>query len=118
MAIETDADGGHTVGSHIRLTGTMLGIQIFVEGKVMQRERPNRKAWETVGEPRLLVIGRYRMKVGISARGDRSHVTIAIDYELPPNLPTRWLGVLFGPLFARWCVRHGPRSCPSVRRGW
>ncbi len=106
MTIETDADGGRTVGSHIRLTGTMLGIHLFVESKVVQREPPSRKAWETVGEPRLLVIGRYRMNVEIDARGDRSHVTISIDYELPARAPTRWLGMLVGPLYARWCVRQ------------
>lgn len=39
-------------------------------------------------------------------RGVRSHVTIAIDYAMPAEAPTRWLGVLLGPLYARWCVRQ------------
>ena len=69
----------------------MLSIRPFVHGKMVQREPPNRKAWETVREPRLLVIGRHRMKVGTGARGDRSHVTIAIDYELPAKAPTPWM---------------------------
>src|SRR4029453_3483499 len=60
MAIETDAEGGRVVGSHIRLAGRMLGIPLYVEGTVIQREPPNLKAWETVGQPRLLVIGRDR----------------------------------------------------------
>lgn len=106
MVIETDAAGGRAVGSHIRLAGRMLGIPLYVEGKVVQREPPNSKAWETVGEPHLLVIGRYRMTVSIDARGDRAHVMIAIDYALPANTPTRWLGMLLGPLYARWCVRQ------------
>jgi hypothetical protein len=33
----------------------------------VQREPPNLKAWETVREPHLLVIGRYRMRVNIDA---------------------------------------------------
>lgn len=94
------------MSTHIRLAGRMLGIPLYVEGKVVQREPPNLKAWETVGEPHLLVIGRYRMTVSIDARGDRAHVMIAIDYALPANAPTRWLGTLFGPLYARWCVRQ------------
>ena len=106
MAIETDADGGRAVGSHIRLAGRMLGIRLYVEGKVVRRDPPNVKAWETVGEPHLLVIGRYRMSVNIDARGDRTHVLIAIDYALPANVPTGWLGMLFGPMYARWCVRQ------------
>jgi hypothetical protein len=106
MAIETDPEGGRAVGSHIRLVGRMLGIPLFVEGKVVRREPPNLKASETVGEPHLLVIGRYRMRVNIDARGDRAHVVIAIDYALPANAPARWLGMLFGPMYARWCVRQ------------
>jgi hypothetical protein len=105
MVIETDPAGGRAVGSHIRLAGRMLGIPLYVEGRVVQREPPNLKAWETVGEPHLLVIGRYRMRVTIDARGDRAHVVIAIDYTLPANAATRWLGMLFGPMYARWCVR-------------
>jgi len=52
---------------HIRLAGRMLGIPLYVEGKVVQREPPNLKALETIGEPHLLVIGRYRMTVSIDA---------------------------------------------------
>ena len=84
----------------------MLGIPLWVEGEVVQRDPPVRKAWETVGEPHLLVIGRYRMSANIEARGDRSHVTIAIDYDWPAKAPARWLGMLFGPMYARWCVRQ------------
>ena len=110
MDFDTDADGGRSVGSRIRLMGTMLGIHLFVECKVVRREPPGRKAWETIGEPRLLVIGRYRMTVSIDARGDRSCITIAIDYELPAKMPARWLGMLAGPMYARWCVRQMTRD--------
>ena len=84
----------------------MLGIPLYVEGKVVQREPPNLKALETIGEPHLLVIGRYRMRVSIDARGDHARVVIAIDYALPANAPSRWFGILFGPMYARWCVRQ------------
>ena len=110
MVIDTDAAGGRAVGSHIRLAGRMLGIPLYVEGKVVQRGPPNLKAWETVGEPHLLVIGRYRMRITIDRRGDHVHVVIAIDYALPANAPARWLGMLFGPMYARWCVRQMARD--------
>ena len=106
MSIETDAEGGRAVGSHIRLAGRMLGIRLYVEGKVVRREPPNLKAWETIGDPNLLVIGRYRTSVKIDPRGERTHVVIAIDYALPATVPTRWLGMLFGSTYARWCVRQ------------
>lgn len=110
MSIETDAAGGRAVGSHIRLAGRMLGIALYVEGKVVQREPPKLKAWETVGEPHLLVIGPYRMMVSIAPRGDGSHVVITIDYALPENRLGQWLGRLFGPMYARWCVGQMTRD--------
>src|SRR5439155_6528755 len=104
------ADGGRAVGSHIRLTGRMLGISLYVEGKVVRCDVPKLKAWETVGEPRLLVIGRYRMSVSIEPRGEGSHVGITIDYALPAKRAARWLGTLFGPMYARWCVGQMTRD--------
>ena len=47
---------------------------------VLRRDPPKLKAWETVGEPHLLVVGPYRMMVSIAPRGDGSHVVITIDY--------------------------------------
>jgi hypothetical protein len=72
MAIETDAQRSRAVGSQIPLTSRMLGMHLDVECKVMRREPPRLKAWETIGEPHLLVIGRYRMTVSIDAHGDHS----------------------------------------------
>lgn len=110
MAIETDSDGGRAVGSHIHLAGRMLGIPLSVECKVIRREPPRLKSWQTVSEPRLLVIGAYRMTVHIDVRGDRSHAVIAIDYALPACAAGRALGTLFGSMYARWCVGQMTRD--------
>ena len=110
MSIETDAAGGRAVGSRIRLAGRMLGIPLYVEGRVVQRQPPTLKAWETVGEPHLLVIGRYRIMVNIDSRKDGSHIVIGIDYALPSDRLGHWLGRLFGPMYARWCVGQMTRD--------
>jgi hypothetical protein len=106
MTIETDAGGGRAVGSRMRLAGRVLGIGLAVEGEVTERKPPYRKVWQTVGEPRLLVVGAYRMQVTIVKRGTGSHVRIAIDYALPSDGLSRWLGILFGAMYARWCVNQ------------
>lgn len=81
-------------------------VPLSVECEVVQRGAPWIKAWETLGTPHLLVIGAYRMSVTIKKQGDASHVTIAIDYDLPAKPPLRWLARLLGPAYARWCVRQ------------
>lgn len=60
MDIQADAGRGQVVGSHIRLSGKILGIQLYLDEVVTQHEPPYRKAWQTVGTPKLLVIGHYR----------------------------------------------------------
>ena len=106
MVIETDRDGGRAVGSRIHLAGRILGIELHVDGEILQRDLPRRKAWQTLGEPRLLVIGRYRMSVDIEPRDARCRVTIGIEHTLPKSRPSRWLATLLGRYYAHWCVQQ------------
>ena len=69
MRVETDALKGQAVGSVIRVTGRVLGVNLAVEEVVTDRVPPLRKTWETWGKPRLLVIGSYRMGFTLSPRG-------------------------------------------------
>src|SRR5574341_716964 len=61
MVTELDERRGKAVGSHIRMTGTVFGMRLFLDEVVTLRTPPSEKAWETVGTPRLLVIGAYEM---------------------------------------------------------
>ena len=100
-----DEQGGRAVGSHIILRGRVLGIRLALDEVVTLREPPMRKEWETVGEPRLLVIGPYRMGFKITPREDGlSTLRVVIDYDLPSRGVARLLGKLFGVAYARWCV--------------
>ncbi len=106
MHIETDERAGRVVGSKIRLSGRVLGLSLFVEEIVTEHEAPYRKAWETVGDVRLLVIGAYRMGFKIAPDGAQSELSVFIDYALPSRGPSRWLGRAFGAWYARWCTRR------------
>ena len=61
METVLDAQHGRSVGAHIVVRGRVFGIRLYLDEVVTMRDAPLRKTWETVGEPRLLVIGRYRM---------------------------------------------------------
>jgi len=104
MTTSMDDKHGRAIGAHITMTGTVLGITLELDEVVTERVPPWAKTWETVGQPRLLVIGGYRMGFRIRRDDPRSHVTMWIDYDLPQR--QRWLGVLFGQVYARWCVRQ------------
>lgn len=106
MKTSLDAGRGQAVGSHVVMTGRMLGIDLSLEEVVREREPPRRKEWETVGSPRLLVIGSYRLGFEISSVGGRAELRVFIGYNLPSSPGQRFLGRFVGPVYARWCVRQ------------
>jgi hypothetical protein len=106
MAYTFDEVKGRAIGSVIRMGGSFLGIPLGVEEAIIERDPPRRKVWETVGRPRLLVIGTYRMGFEIEPRGDRSELRVFIDYSHPASPAGRVLGRLFAGAYARWCVRR------------
>jgi hypothetical protein len=104
MSIDMDDAKGQAVGSHIRMGGRVFGLRIFLDEVVIRRDPPLQKVWETVGAPKLLVIGPYRMGFDIRSAKGGSDLRVFIDYDLPSGLVTRWLGRIFGDWYAKWCV--------------
>ena len=104
MTYEFDAARGQTVGSVIQMGGSFLGIPLFVREVVTERSPPTRKLWETRGPQRMLVIDHYVMGFETRLVAEGTALRVFIDYQLPPGLPGRWLGQLFAPVYARWCV--------------
>ncbi|MCL4366430.1 SRPBCC family protein [Patescibacteria group bacterium] len=106
MEVTTDEGHGQKVDSHIRLSGKVIGISLFLDEVVTQHDSPYRKTWQTVGDINLLVIGHYKMGFEIKPEDSNSRFQVFIDYELPKSFPTRWLGYLFGGMYAKWCVNQ------------
>ena len=106
MDIDVDERLGQQVGSRIRVAGSVLGIKLAVDETVIERDPPRRKVWETIGPPRLLVIGPYRMGFEITSSGDAARLRVFIDYSLPTGLVSRWLGYLFARYYAKWCTER------------
>ena len=100
-----DAAHGRAVGSRISVRGRVFGLMLRLDERVTERTPPLRKTWETEGEPRLLIIGRYRMGFDL-APGTSTSVRVWIDYDVPVGVVTRWLGLLLSASYARWCVRR------------
>ena len=105
MDLRLGQKNGQAVGSHIVLDGRVLGIRLYLEEVVTERVAPSRKTWETVGEPRLLVIGPYRMGFDLTPSGSRVTLRVAIDYDLPGAGLSRLLGRMFGRSYAKWCTK-------------
>jgi hypothetical protein len=106
MQTSFDEGRGQVVGSHVRMTGRMLGVELALDEVVRIREPPYRKMWETIGHPRLPVIGDYRLGFDIASAGEYANLRVFIGYNLPSSPGLRLLGYIFGWVYARWCVRQ------------
>jgi hypothetical protein len=120
MRIITDPHRSRGVGSHIALRGRVFGFRLSVDEAVTRYEPPSLKEWETTEEPRLLVIGQYRMAFSATALRDGTELRVTIDYNRPTSPFPRLLGVLFGRMYARWCtsqmVSDAAKRAPPVQR--
>ncbi len=65
-----------------------------------------------MGEPRLLIIGPYRMGFDLVAVGADAKLRVAIDYQLMGL--SRLLGRLFGRSYAKWCVRQMAQDAQRI----
>jgi hypothetical protein len=106
METVLDAQHGQSIGSHIVLRGRVFGIRLYLDEIVTMREPPLRKYWEAVGEPRLLVVGPYRMGFDVTPNREHSRLCVSIDYDLPTRGVARWLGKALGNWYAQWCTRQ------------
>lgn len=117
MQLVLDEGQGKRVGSHIVMTGTAFGFDLFLDEVVVERAPGVRKTWQTVDD-RLVVIGAYRLGFVLEPRGAGTLLRVWIDYDLPTR--HRWLGRLGGGVYARWCVRQmlsaATTASPWVRR--
>ena len=106
MTYGFDEARGRSVGSVIRMGGSVMGLHLSVAEEVVEREPPLSKTWETRGATRLLVIDGYRMGFEISPSGTHCRLRVFIEYDDPPSTAGRILAWLFAPLYARWCVNR------------
>lgn len=106
MQTSLDEGQGRQPGSHIRMQGRVLGLPLALDEVVTEREPPLRKAWATVGEPTLWVIGGYRMGFVLAPDGAGCVVTIFIDYNPPASPFQKFLSYWMGRPYAVWCVKQ------------
>lgn len=106
MEVQLDAERGRRLGSRIRMSGRAFGFELSLQEVVSEYNPPRRKVWETVGEPRLLIIGKYRMGFDISPQSGGSNLRVFIHYELPHSRHGRWLIAKVASWYAAWCTQR------------
>src|SRR5262249_44339261 len=106
MQVHMEPDHARRVGSRFGFSGSVLGLPLGADEVVTRREPPFGKSWETIGEPRLWVIGRYAMAFELEPQKRFCRLEVTIDSALRPAGLPRLIGRLFAPLYARLCTRR------------
>lgn len=106
MKTETDEGKGRKLDSHIKMSGKVFGVNLFLDEVIVKHDPPRRKAWETIGKVNLLIIDQYKLGFEITPSDNASNLNVYIDYDLPKSGITRLLGYLLGGMYAKWCVNQ------------
>ncbi|MBB3545140.1 MULTISPECIES: SRPBCC family protein [unclassified Rhizobium] len=104
MEYEVDHGNGQVVGSIVKMRGRVLGMDVFVEEIVTERQPPWRKSWQTLGRPKLLVIDNYHMDFVIKPIREGSRVIVKIQYSYSRSPIGSWLGSFPAKAYAGLCV--------------
>jgi hypothetical protein len=93
------------IGATYRYSGQMLGLVLDFSETVITYVAGREKIWRTVGNPKLLIMRGYEMRVLVEpVTPASSNLTISIDYELPVSGFWRAAGWLLAPVYSRWCL--------------
>lgn len=95
------------LGATYRYSGTMMGLSLDFSESVTRYVRNREKVWRTIGEPRLLIISSYEMRLAVEPlSAASSRLTISIAYELPRSAFWSIVGRLLAGPYSRWCLRQ------------
>ena len=107
LRLQILSDHATGLGATYRYSGSMMRLSIDFSETVTIYAPPYEKVWRTIGEPRLLIIASYEMRVAVEPLSPASsRLTISIVYELPRSGFWRIVGLLLARPYSRWCLRE------------
>ncbi len=102
------------LGATYRYSGKIMGLALDFSESVTKYARNREKVWHTIGEPKLLIMSFYEMRLAVEPHSPTSsHLTISITYELPRSWFWRFAGFLLAGWYSHWCLR---RICQDAKR--
>jgi hypothetical protein len=92
-------------GATYRYSGRMLGLSLDFSEIVTKYVPGREKVWRTIGNPKLLIVANYEMRVLVEAiSAAAARLSISFDCDLPRSIVGRLLGWALANSYARWCL--------------
>jgi len=87
-----------------RWRGRAMGLPIDFTVVVTKWIEGKERIWETIGDPKVIVIGWFQMFLNLTQTDGKTSATLGITYDQPRGLLGKLLCVLLGPWYAKWCL--------------
>lgn len=94
------------VGSTFRWHGNMMGMKMDFTETVTEWVQDKSKAWEIIGEAKIIIMSWYRMNFELKPEGNDTLAVLSISYKRPERGFYKLLSFLFGKLYCWWCLRN------------
>jgi hypothetical protein len=101
-------------GATYRSHGRVLGLRVDFTARVTRWLPDTEKVWQTIGDPRLIVLGSFEMQLTIKPEAGGSRLVTGIDYTLPKSRAGRLLGRLLSRPYSRWCLHRICRDAKAA----
>ncbi len=89
-----------------RYIGKVMGMTIDFTVVVTRWIQNMEKIWETIGHPKVIVIGWFRMFLKLTPKNGNTSVELGISYEKPKSFFGKILCFFFGSWYAKWCLKN------------
>ncbi|MBI2184028.1 MAG: SRPBCC family protein [Thaumarchaeota archaeon] len=113
LRLERLSESPTGVGATYRWYGSVMGMKVDFTEVVTKYVGNREKIWRTIGDPKIIIMSSYEMRLKLNLTDSGTQVVFEIDYELPHT----WYGKIFGKLlagwYAEWCLR---RACEDTKQ--
>jgi len=87
-----------------RWYGKVMGIKLDFTVKVTKWIAGKEKIWETIGQPKMIILHWYRMHLLLVPNSKGTLAELSIEYTLPTQVFYWLISLLLAPIYAKWCV--------------
>lgn len=94
------------VGATFHWSGKVMGMPIDITETVTKWIENKEKVWETIGSPKIIILGWYRMSLKTENVGESTLASLQIEYTKPNGWFYKILSFFFAGWYSRWCLNN------------
>ena len=94
------------LNSKFRWFGKMMGFTMDFTVVVTKWIKDKEKVWETIGKPKMIILGWYQMRLLVSAEAQNIKAVLSITYTKPKNIFFKFIAFFLAPLYSNWCLNN------------